>query len=168
MRMCPRLSFQVILTWSQALLGGHVNSQVFSCFFSALFLSLLLLLLFCLLEQDVEQADYLNSTCALSSSRTSPTATSSRSSTTTTTHSLSMLAWTQRSCRTSRVSNPQFALPTRGTEVPAFQWRRTRRRRCSPASPSQRNFFILESDKTLRVNSRLGFGIRTRNWGEGE
>ena len=31
------------------------------------------------------------------------------------------------------------------------------------ASPSQRNFFILESDKTLRVNSRLGFGIRTRN-----
>ena len=116
MRMCPRLSFQVILTWSQALLGGHVNSQVFSCFFSALSLclSVLLLLLFCLLEQDVEQADYLNSTCALSSSRTSPTATSSRSSTTTTTHSLSMLAWTQRSCRTSRVSNPQFALPTRG------------------------------------------------------
>lgn len=143
MRMCPRLSFQVILTWSQALLGGHVNSQVFSCFFSVLSfsLSLLLLLLFCLLEQDVEQADYLNSTCALSSSRTTPTATSSRSSTTTTTHSLSMLVWTQRSCRTSRVSNPQFALPTRGTEVPAFQWRRTRR---SP-DPEQENFFILES-----------------------
>ena len=40
MRMCPRLSFQVILTWSQALLGGHVNSQVFSCFFSVLSFSL--------------------------------------------------------------------------------------------------------------------------------